>query len=265
MLPWRRTASSGPPFGISAHRAALVHDVFNVLCISVLDALNLMNWRSDAAAWADVRLADGPEVWAARWSGAYQNTLLVYFCVYMIVDTVFVCLLPQSVKTPAAIFVHHLAVFAAMAIPWLHSATHGYTLGIFMMAEFNTLFLLLRKMVMRRSPKAKELPGCALLALSVCFYFTWVVVRLVLYPVWFFTVSLPEWLQAWERTGGPLNLFLVMPATTGFAVVLNFKWTWDLLSGVLRRRMRRAAAKEGGDDDAGDGLVTPLMRPEATQ
>merc|ERR1719323_2862135 len=204
-----------------------------------------MNWNFDASAWSAVRLMDGPEVWSTRWAGGYQQQLLTAVFVYMAVDVAFVCLLPQSVKTPIGIIVHHFVALAAMLIPCQHAATHGYTLGIFMTADFNTLFLLIRKMLMRHRANEVPLLRMACLAVSAGFYFTWVSVRLVLYPVWLFTVSWPEWSAAWERTGSPLNLFAIMPLTNGFAVLLNAKWTFDLLSNSLRKWRRRSAKGAG--------------------
>lgn len=256
-------AHACPPLGIAAHTAALAHDVFNVVCISVLDVLNLMNWRLDGPAWAAVRLTDGPELWAGRWAGAYQDVLLAAVFIYMVMDGIFVCTLPQCVKIPKAIIVHHMASLAAMTIPWQHNATHGYTLGIFMLADFNTLFLLLRKMMMRTLKTNEGMPRILFLAVSACFYFTWVVVRLILYPVWLFTVSCPEWVAAWERTGRPANLFVVMPCANLFAVLLNFKWTWDLCSGLWKRKHSVSQAKRSDMAGAADTheLMAPLLGP----
>mmetsp|Transcript_27998 Transcript_27998/g.63371 ORF Transcript_27998/g.63371 Transcript_27998/m.63371 type:complete len:261 (-) Transcript_27998:153-935(-) len=251
---------SGPPFGVRAHVAEFVHDVFNLVCISILDVLSLLNWRFEASAWSTFRITDGPETWSSRWAGYYQDELMTAVFLYMVIDIVFVYLLPQSVKAPRAILVHHVACFAAMAIPWQYAATHGYTLGIFMTADFNTLFLVLRKMLMRtRTDQAPWLPW-ARHAVSAGFYFTWVSVRLVLYPVWLFAVSWPEWTSAWERTGSPLNIFAVMPLTNGFAVALNAKWTYDLLSKCLRRRRRNQAAGDNISKTDDDSLIDPLMR-----
>jgi len=226
----------------------------------------LANWRRDSSLWAEARLFDGHSTWAQRWGGQSQDLLLAVLFLYMVVDSIFVHVLPQCVKIPGAIFVHHLACLAAMSIPFMYSTTHGYTIGIFGMADVNTMFLLLRKLMMRSSKSQATMPRAVLLAISACFYTTWVVVRLILYPVWFFTVSWPEWLAAWDRTGCAVNLFAVMPCTHLMAVLLNYKWTWDLCSGILRRRSR---GKENGDsrshEKCGDSLTEPLLRPESSR
>jgi len=256
--------------GIPAHTAAFAHDVFNVVCLTVLNALMITNWRLDSAVWAEARLFDGPSSWASRWSGHSQGLLLAFLFSYMVADSIFVHVLPQCVKIPGAIFLHHVACLAAMSIPWQYASTHGYTIGIFGMADLNTMFLLLRKIMMRSSKSKAPMPRAVLVAISACFYITWVVVRLILYPVWFFTVSWPEWRAAWDRTGCPVNLFVVMPCTHLMAVLLNYKWTWDLCSGLWRRRHR---SQEGGaagngrrDDVPGDASLTePLLGPESAR
>lgn len=233
----------GPRFGVPVQTAAFVHDVVNVVCIAVLDVLVVANYKLDPAVWTSIKLSDGPDMWAARWSGNYQQALLSMVFVYMLIDSLFIVLLPQSVKVPLAIFMHHAVCILAMTIPWLHPATHGYTLGIFMSADFNTLFLILRKLLMRSSKSGRALPRMLLPLVSAGFYTTWLFVRLLLYPAWLVHVSWPEWTAERERTGKILNLFAIFPLANGFAVLLNFKWTWDLCSNMLRQR-----GKRGGDD-----------------
>jgi len=230
-----------------------MHDVFNVVCVASLNILNIMNWRHDAASWSSLRLSDGASAWAERWGGEYHELFVAATFFYMLADIVFLFVLPQCVKIPGPIVVHHVFAIMAMAVPWYHGTTHGYTLGVFMLADINTMFLILRKLLMR-TPKAQLLPQIALPIISTCFYATWVLVRLVLFPIWLFTISGSEWASAWRRTGAPLNLFLVMPLANTFAVYLNFKWTWDLLSGMLRRSSSPAAAPKACPDD----LAAPL-------
>lgn len=245
------------PWGIPGHKATLIHDVFNIVCISTLDLLYLSNIRYEAAVWTTLRLTDGPESWTTRWSGEHQGILLAAVFCYMTADVIFVSVLPQCVKIPRAILLHHLFCYLAMAVPWNLAATHGYTLGIFMTADFNTLFMLIRKMLLRRKLESTSLlPRVALLATSVGFYFTWVLVRLILYPTWLFTVSFPEWLWAWQRTGSPLNLLAVMPCANGSIVILSFKWTWDLCNGSRRKRDRATAEATGN-------LAELLRRPSS--
>mmetsp|Transcript_102038 Transcript_102038/g.304466 ORF Transcript_102038/g.304466 Transcript_102038/m.304466 type:complete len:287 (-) Transcript_102038:52-912(-) len=260
-------AAKGPeklPLGVAAHTAAFAHDVFNVACLFLLNWLTLINWRLDGAAWARVGLFDGPSMWAARWRGQCQGFLMAALLIYNIADITFVQVLPQSVKIPKAIVVHHTAVLAALSIPWQHSATHGYTIGIFMMADVNTMFLILRKLLLRSNSKA-PVPNAALSAVSCGFYATWVVVRLILYPVWLFTVSGPEWLAAWERTGSPVNHFAVMPFTHSAAVLLNYKWTSDLCSSWLRRRSRSLEVVQHSAAESGGSLTEPLLGPASAQ
>jgi len=238
-------------FGVPAHTAAFIHDIINVLCLAVLNVLVLANWKFELAAWTPLNLTGGPDMWAARWSGQYQQALLGMVFFYMLSDSLFIIVLPQSVKVPSSILVHHAMCILAMAIPCLHPATHGYTLGIFMSADVNTLFLLLRKMLIRSSKSGALLPRVSLRLVETCFYTSWVVVRLLLYPIWLVTVSWTEWTAEKERSGTFLNLFAFMPLTNGAAVLLNFKWTWDLCSSLLRQQYRRRGDDSATSNDGG--------------
>lgn len=243
--------------------SALVHDFFNLVCISFLNFLNILNWKWDYAVWASFRLSDGHSIWATRWDGSYQDLLMVSVFAYMVADATFVTIWPAGVKTPTMVVVHHICFVIALVVPYLRRSTHGYVLGTGLLADVNTIFLILRKLLIRAPPGL--LTRVSMAAVSVCFYATWVCIRLVLFPTWLFTISVPEWLAAWRTTGYILNFFLMMPVINLFAVCLNFKWTIDLLSGLWRRKFSPAvepATPQCGSQEHldPDGLGAPLLK-----
>jgi len=224
---------------------AVVHDTFNIFCIGTLNILNLLNWHLDVAHWAGAQLTDDSAKWGARWSGEYQNIFLAATYAYSILDTLAIIMVPKCVDGPTAIIVHHLGVIVALTVPLVHPNTHGYTLGVFMFADFNTLFLIFRKKMI----EMKKVSPSVLLELAfkfneACFYATWVVVRLILYPAWLYYLSIPEWQAGTDRTGSILNIFVIMPITNVMVVVLNFVWTVMLIRSSIRRMLKKSKNKD---------------------
>lgn len=226
---------------------AELHDRFNLACIAFINVINFLNWRLDTAAWKNFSLLDGHDEWASRWTGDYEQSLLVALFAYMVFDTLFVCVFPQSVKTPGSILLHHVCVLFAMLVPLTHRATHGYTLGLFLVADLNTLFLTVRKMLLKSTSNG---PGTVVFSMvSFCFYITWVVIRLIIFPIWLFKISVPAYLAHWHRVGTPLNVFIVMPCSNFWACALNFKWTYDLGGGMLKRQSASGRSTKLGRSD----------------
>lgn len=224
---------------------AMVHDTFNIFFISLLNILNLLNWHLDVAHWAGARLSDDGAKWSARWSGEYQNIFLAATYAYSILDTLAIIVVPTCVDGPKPIIFHHLAVIVALTVPLMNPNTHGYALGVFMFADFNTIFLILRKKML----DMKKVSSSALLEMAfafneACFYATWVVVRLMLYPAWLYYLSVPEWQAGTDRTGSVWNVFVIMPIISLMIVLLNFGWTTMLLRSSIRRMRKKSKNKD---------------------
>lgn len=167
-------------------------------------------------------------------------------------DICFVAAVPQCVKSPISIVAHHASVMVSLIVP-IASPTHGYCVGIFLMADCNTFFLLVRKQLLhmkkatllQQGSRAAMLHGVFFVN-EFFFYVTWVVIRLLMYPVWIFTVSVPEFSAAIAREGTWWNVCLIMPLLLANVLIsaLNVVWTSELLLGIYRRgKSRRSAPK----------------------
>ncbi|MGK3739117.1 MAG: hypothetical protein ACI90V_005964, partial [Bacillariaceae sp.] len=81
--------------------------------------------------------------------------------------------------------------------------------------------------------------------ISICFYVTWFSLRVILYP--FLMVQFTNiWLKESNKNGGTyINIDLPPPIFHFIFVILNLKWTVDLISSKLRylRRRRKGGSK----------------------
>mmetsp|Transcript_11522 Transcript_11522/g.29993 ORF Transcript_11522/g.29993 Transcript_11522/m.29993 type:complete len:129 (+) Transcript_11522:498-884(+) len=98
-----------------------------------------------------------------------------------------------------------------------------------LLVEVNTFFLILRRLW--------HVPP-----VSICFYLTWIGIRLVLYPylIWEFALLYADKV----RQGQWLHPFFFCPAFQTMLTLLNVKWTIDLVQRKLKTLRDPSAAKE---------------------
>lgn len=178
-----------------------LHDWFNLAVLAVLNAENLFYLTT------------------GRGFGVFYTSAMFYF----LLDTVFVGVFPQSVKSPVVILAHHLCTSLYMLIPY-HYPRYHWCMAHCMLVEVNTWLLIARRTIGGR-------------AIEVGFYTTWVALRNVYYPylIWAF---FNEWRRETALCGSALNPILVTPLMQAFLTGLNYKWTWELLSKLLFPKMR---------------------------
>lgn len=104
-------------------------------------------------------------------------------------------------------------------------------MGPLLSVEVNTWFLILRRVVFKSS---SEKPVHPLVAYTVSgmFYFTWIVIRCIIYPwvlVTFFQLAAEE-----MRTTG-FHLAMTFIPLQASLCILNIKWSYDLFTPILRR------------------------------
>jgi hypothetical protein len=139
--------------------------------------------------------------------------------VYFLLDTIFVGVYPQCVKSPVVILSHHLCTALYMLIPY-HYPTYHWAMSACMLVEINTWLLIARRTI-----------GGKLL--DAAFYVSWVLLRNVYYPylIWAFY---HEWRGETEAVGSPWNWILVTPICQAFLTGLNYHWTLQLVVKLLR-------------------------------
>jgi hypothetical protein len=130
----------------------VLHDWFNLVVIGLLNVQNM------------VYLATGAGF------HAFFTSAMVYF----LLDTIFVGVYPQCVKSPVVILSHHICTALYMLIPY-HYPHYHWCMAACMLVEVNTWLLIARRTLGGR-------------ALEVAFYVSWVLLRNIYYPylIWAF-------------------------------------------------------------------------------
>lgn len=182
-----------------------IHDIFNLIClpwILLVTSLHLY----EGSQW----------FWIQFW----------VFLSYLLVDTLWLVLKPKSVASPTVIIGHHIVCLVGWIQPAFNERKYSVWISQCVLVEINTWFL-----IARRTWKSN-------LLFSLCFYFTWIVLRLIMYPVILvqFTsyltntcgavsslYSLSSCLLSGDRPG--LLLLFLFVTLNG----LNYKWTFDML------------------------------------
>eukprot|EP00878_Enallax_costatus_P004161 GHUV01004390.1.p1 GENE.GHUV01004390.1~~GHUV01004390.1.p1 ORF type:complete len:253 (+),score=52.08 GHUV01004390.1:282-1040(+) len=175
----------------------VLHDWFNLCVIAILNAENV------------TYLATG------KGFELFFTSAMVYF----LLDTIFVGVYPQSVKSPVVILSHHICTALYMLIPYNYPH-YQWCMAYCMLVEINTWLLIARRTI-----------GGKLL--EALFYISWVVLRNIFYPylIWAFY---QEWQIETKLAGTPWNWILVTPICQAFLTGLNYHWTLQLVFKLLR-------------------------------
>jgi hypothetical protein len=175
------------------------HDVFNLIMLPIVCAVNLAY---------------------LTWGDAYYYPEYVVFLLYLIVDTLWLIVIPASVASPVTIIAHHLVCMVGWNIPIFSELRYCDWLSLGLLVEINTWFLIARRNTSQRST-----------FLQAMFYITWVALRMVLFPVvlvLFLGVYLAESAFMGTYTHAGLLVLCLMVLLNA----LNAKWTWDLFAKI---------------------------------
>lgn len=200
-------------------RAGTIHDYFNLIILPPILVLIAINMDPRTESWS--------VFW---WHGRYFWTLLVGAYWYFIADLTWVIVVPHCVKSPATIIIHHLVTMSYMIIP-VNIPEARWAMGALLSVELNTWFLIFRRThnTAKLEPFKEGTPFATSIRIqfvTFMFYFTWIIIRVVFYPV-----MLPLIAQLyWERSQevGYFNGFLPAPILQSVFVYLNLKWSYDL-------------------------------------
>ena len=140
---------------------------------------------------------------------------------------------------------HHLVAMAYMIAP-VYLPEFRFFMGACLSVEINTWFLILRRVIF----KYPNLPFVLTESVSVAFYVSWIAIRCFVYPYVlydFLRRSYDAILEThrlhWPMICIPVHFFLC---------VLNFKWTYDLFSPMVKKWMGGSSAV--GGKQISDGL-----------
>lgn len=139
------------------------------------------------------------------------------FALYLLFDTIWVAMYPQSVASPPTIIFHHLVCLVGWIVPHFSDPSLSRWTSLGLVVEINTFFLIARRYFGRT------------VLLQVLFYLTWVLFRLILFPavLYHFIFKYVENSMT-QNQGNFCNTGLFVVLTMIFLNVLNFKWSWDL-------------------------------------
>mmetsp|Transcript_31840 Transcript_31840/g.52487 ORF Transcript_31840/g.52487 Transcript_31840/m.52487 type:complete len:324 (+) Transcript_31840:23-994(+) len=236
----RRVVLPGVPKH-EAHGARDAHDFFNLVVLIPLLVLNIMNWNWDILGG----MPENKKSLENAWTGEWFYVFYLYCQFYFVADLIWIVLIPNCVRSPTTIMQHHVFTIFYMLVPLFFPKLRFVMVGAFRSVDFNTWFLISRRVFNKQGfpPWIIGLPmiiSIRVKIISILFYATWIVTRCIIYPI-----LLVDLIERWQvRTAllkTPFNVGAIIVPLHSCFVVLNFKWSYDLLWSKIRywRRRRR--------------------------
>jgi len=215
-----------------------VHDWFNIIALIPICIANGLNWSFGEGKF--LKALTGTMSITELWTGQYFLSFFWLTFAYFLTDALWVLIRPTCVKSPNVILGHHFTTLFYVLVPYFFPE-YGWLMGACMSVEVNTWLIIARRLFNKTGEAVFTFtaltPGGPLKIklVSILFYTTWVVIRVLLYPALFFVVAGEYWAR-WTRCSSPINVLMVAPPLQLVFVFLNFKWTYDLLLSKLRSK-----------------------------
>lgn len=224
------------PLRQDSNRARDVHDMFNLVALLPVIFLNAANWS--CLSFRCILVEKGL-VFEDLWHGEVFWLFWIVTMAYFVVDLVFMIVLPQCVKSPGFIIKHHVATIAYLFVPFF-KPDQGWLMGACMSVEINTWFLIARRTFNREghkmfNPGVPPMKSLRIMCVSTCFYISWFVIRLIVYP----SLCVPILQMVWKETyhkGRVFDITLICPPIQLVLMFMNVKWTIDLVRSKLKGR-----------------------------
>lgn len=206
------------------------HDIFNIISIFFIILLDF-RYLFHATEWSKIGTSDLGNEYSHM-----GHTLLSVFSIYMLVDTIWIAVVPKCVlSSPLALIIHHIASFAFLSIPFFEEQFqwHG---ALNLLVEVNTFLLVLRR---------QSRPASALYhVLNFCFLFSWMSLRLIVFPivVVFFSYEYVRFTRD-HSDNNWFNIMLLAPVLQLILTLLGFIWTYDMSKKSVIRSAKLASQK----------------------
>jgi hypothetical protein len=234
------------------------HDFFNLIALVPVCVLNAMNWNfdilvaycglaggvhgggSDGRGHGGGGGSSGASIGiAAAWTGEWFLPFFQITALYFTVDLLWVALVPKCVKSPATIIQHHIATICYIMIPFYFPFVR-WLMGACMSVEVNTWCLIARRVFNKQGlpPWILNLPlgvSIRIKLISILFYTSWILIRIVLYPV-IWAVLFGMWKDYTVEVGTGWNVLAIALPLHSIFCALNIKWSVDLLLSKYWRR-----------------------------
>lgn len=196
------------------------HDRFNIVCLTLVTLVDLIYLRQTT----DLELIGSETI--GNNDRHLSGILIAGFGCYLAVDVIWVLLIPKCVmSSPENIVAHHLlslvGLFLSLTIPQFSWHT-----ALILLVETNTLFLTIRRNAQKDS--------VVHFITNVLFYVTWVVLRLIFFPVMVVFLC-QEYARYSASVGTYVNVVLLAPILQGALTAMSYMWTYEMLVKLLRR------------------------------
>ena len=180
------------------------HDMFNLVCLPLVLLPNVL-YVFDLG------------------SERYFMLQYVVFLTYMIVDSIWLIIKPNSVPKVETILYHHLITAIGWNFPVVGDMEYRRVIALGPLVEFNTFFMILRRNVGHHW------------LVEFFFYLTWIVIRLGVYHYALLSIiwkyyHLSHVYATYINTGLLVLLFLL------FLNYLNLKWSIDLYNKTFNSK-----------------------------
>ena len=171
-----------------------VHDYFNIISLPVII---LNNW---------IYLLYG---------NIFGFDILFYlFLGYIIIDLIWLVIKPQAVGSPSTIVFHHIISILGWFIP-IYEPSLLLLTRLALLVEFNTWFNILKRYYKYD-------------IIYICFYITWFLFRVILYPILFY-LSYNQYILFININGSYFNIALPLLLICSCLTSLNLLWTYELV------------------------------------
>lgn len=246
--PVKRVVLPGTPEHV-ADRGRDAHDLFNLVVLIPVIILNIMNWNWDKLI-STTSIRNIADAWTDEWF----LTFYFYAQAYFFADLLWIFFQPDCVKSPATILQHHIATILYMLIPWFFPELRFF-MGALMSVEVNTWFLISRRVFNKQGFPCWtiDIPfmySIRIKLISIFFYVTWVSIRCIIYP-WLLIDFVKRWYESYQENGEIFNIFLLIIPLHCCFVILNLKWSYELLMSKIRYWRR---ANKGKKEEVSKGL-----------
>jgi hypothetical protein len=158
------------------------------------------------------------------------------FTMYLLVDIVWLALIPNSVASPATIIGHHTVCLVGWWIPYHQRDMSCFRLfSSCLIVEVNTWLLIARR-TFRNSA-----------VLNTMFYFSWIAIRVFYCPSVLCRYALEHYEDIVEVDTGSVRSVLTKLVLSVMLCLctLNLKWTYDLFSKPIRIFVPGAEDRKG--------------------
>jgi hypothetical protein len=222
-----------------------IHDFFNLIVLIPIVVLDILNWDWQKMNLSNIR-GEKDIPFEMAFTGEYFDLFFHIFVGYIVVDLLWILIDPKCVKSPNTIIKHHIAVLLYLVIPTLYPKLN-FMMAILVSVEMNTWFLIARRVYNKQKLKPwivriPFLPAIQLKFLSICFYFSWFAIRVVLYPYVFYIFY--RMLNGAYLIENDIPIWAMATSIifhTGLCF-LNCSWTLDLFRNKIRQFNRKGAA-----------------------